>query len=179
MPQTPEQPAPAPDQSFTEYWLQAQHALGGFVRLHIRDHNLADDIIQEVARQATANFDQYDPSRPFVAWLIGIARQRMAEAFRKQGQRPIVFSTEAIESLSLAYADMQTEVSDRLAGLRACMDQLSDRHRRVLDLRYGRKLSSTQIAEQVGGSAGSVDVMIHRVRNALRLCINQHMESER
>ena len=177
MPDTHTQPDSAQQRTFTEYWLEAQHALGGFVRLHIRDHNLADDIIQEVARQATANFDQYDPSRPFVAWLIGIARQRMAEAFRNQGRRPIIFSTEAIESLTSAYTEMQGEVNDRLDGLRHCMDKLSDRHRRMLDLRYSRRHSSREIAEQVGGSASSVDVMLHRIRTALRKCIHQHMES--
>ena len=179
MPDDTSQPNPTDDRSFTEHWLEAQHALGGFVRLHIRDHNLADDIIQEVAKQATANFDQYDLSRPFIGWLIGIARQRMAEAFRKQGQRPVVFSTDVIESLSEAYADLQDEVSDRMEGLRTCMDKLSDRHRRVLDLKYARRLTSSEIAKQVGGSAGSVDVMIHRLRTALRKCIRQHMESER
>ncbi|MEM9020701.1 MAG: sigma-70 family RNA polymerase sigma factor [Planctomycetota bacterium] len=173
------QPEPAEERSFTEYWLEAQHALGGFVRLHIRDHNLADDIIQEVAKQATANFERYDPSRPFVAWLIGIARQRMAEAFRQQGQRPVVFSTDVIESLTVAYAGLQDEVSDRMDGLRQCMEKLNDRHRRVLDLKYARRLTSGEIAKQVGGSAGSVDVMIHRLRTALRKCINQHLESRR
>ena len=175
----PDQPDNAAERSFTEYWLQAQHALGGFVRLHIRDHNLADDIIQEVARQATANFDQYDRSRPFIAWLIGIARQRMAEAFRKQGRRPIVFSSEVIDSLTETYTELQDESSDRLAALRTCMEKLSDRHRRVLDLRYARRLSSKAIAEQVGGSTSSIDVMLHRVRTALRDCIRQVMEAAR
>ncbi len=179
MPEYPHQSDPAEARSFTEYWLETQHALGGFVRLHIRDHNLADDVIQEVAKQATANFDQYDPSRPFIAWLIGIARQRMAEAFRKQGRQPLVFSTDVIESLTAAYAGLQVEVTDRMDGLRQCMDKLNDRHRRVLDLKYARRLSSGEIAKQVGGNAGSVDVMIHRLRTALRKCINQHLESER
>ena len=170
---------PAPERTFTEHWLQAQHALGGFVRLHIRDHNLADDIIQEVAKQATEHFDSYDPSRPFIAWLIGIARLRMADAFRRQGRSPVVFSTEAVEALSLAYAELEDGVSDRLAALRSCMDKLNDRHRRVLELRYARRQSSSEIAEQVGGSAGSIDVMTHRVRSALRRCIEHKMESNR
>ncbi|MEM6506427.1 MAG: sigma factor-like helix-turn-helix DNA-binding protein [Planctomycetota bacterium] len=103
----------------------------------------------------------------------------MAEAFRQQGQRPVVFSTDVIESLTVAYAGLQDEVSDRMDGLRQCMEKLNDRHRRVLDLKYARRLTSGEIAKQVGGSAGSVDVMIHRLRTALRKCINQHLESRR
>jgi len=176
--QDPQHRPPA-DPVFTDYWLASQHALGGFVRLHVRNHNHADDIIQEVARQATEHFDQYDPSRPFIAWLIGIARQRIAESYRKQGTRPVVFSTDVIESLTDAYAQLQDETSDRLEGLRNCMDQLSDRHRRVIELRYSSRKSSTEIAEQVGGSAGSIDVMLHRIRTALRTCVKQYLESNR
>lgn len=170
---------PPPQTAFTEHWLRAQHALGGFVRLHVRDHNLADDIIQEVAKQATENFESYDPSRPFIAWLIGIARLRMVDVFRKQGRSPVVFSTEAVDALSQAYTEMEDEVSDQLAALRSCMDKLNDRQRRVLELRYARRQSSSQIAEQVGGNAGSIDVMTHRVRCALRQCIERHMGARR
>ena len=79
----PNQPEPAKPASFAKLWLQAQHALGGFVFLHVPDHHLADDIIQEVAELAAERFEQYDQSRPFIAWLIGIARNRIAQAYRE------------------------------------------------------------------------------------------------
>ena len=134
--------------------------------------------MQEVARQATANFDQYDHTKPFLGWLIGIARQRIADAYRAQNRRPIVFSSEIIDRFAKVYEQMEPEEDDRAEGLRICMDKLSDRHRRVLDLRYGRRQSTKKIADQVGGSPGSIDTMIYRIREALRHCINQHMEQE-
>ena len=153
--------------------------MGGYVCSHVTDHALAEDVIQEVARQATANFDQYDRDRPFVAWLIGIARQRIAESYRMQGRKPVVFSTEVVEALTAAYTQLQPEVNDQLEGLRLCMDKLSDRHRRAIELRYARRQSSAQIAEQVGGRASSIDVMLHRIRTALKHCVNQHVEDSR
>ena len=69
------------------------------------------------------------------------------------------------------------EEDHRAEGLRVCMDKLSDRHRRVLDLKYGRRQSTKTIAEQVGGSPGSVDTMVYRIREALRQCINQYMKN--
>lgn len=164
---------------FAELWLDAQHALGGFVCVHTQDQAMADDIVQEVARQATANFDQYDQARPFIAWLIGIARQRIAEAYRIQGRRPIVFSSEIIDSITDAYVDLQPEVDDRLDALRACMDKLSERHRRVIDLRYSRQLSQDQIADQVGSNGRAVNAMLFRIRTALRECVSKYMEDAR
>lgn len=161
---------------FAELWLDAQHALGGFVCVHTLDQAMADDIVQEVARQATANFDQYDQSRPFIAWLIGIARQRIAEAYRNQGRRPVIFSSDILDSISEAYVDLQPEVDDRLDALRACMERLSDRHRRVIELRYARQLSQDDIAAQVGSNGRAVNAMLFRIRTALRDCVNKGME---
>ena len=164
---------------FAELWFDAQHALGGFVCVHTQDQAMADDIVQEVARQATANFDQYDSTRPFIAWLIGIARQRIAEAYRNQGRRPIVFSSEIIDSITDAYVDLQPEVDDRLEGLRACMEKLSERHQRVIELRYARQLSQDQIAAQVGSNGRAINAMLFRIRTALRECVSKYMEDAR
>lgn len=133
--------------------------------------------MQEVARLATKNFEQYDQARPFLGWLIGIARQRIADAYRAKNRRPIVFSSEIVDQMTQVYEQIETEEDARAEALRHCMKRLSERHRRVLDLKYARRQSSQDIANQVGGSVGSIDTMIYRVREALRLCINQYLET--
>ena len=179
MTETPKQAAPAKPDSFAKLWLQAQHALGGFVCLHVPDHHLADDIIQEVAELAAERFDQYDHDRPFIAWLIGIARNRIAQAYRDKGRRPIVYSSEVLDSIANAYTTMQPTDDDRLDGLRQCMSRLSDRHRRVVELRYARQMTSEQIAEQVACSPRAVTSMLQRIRTALRKCVSQYVEGQR
>ena len=175
----PQQPAQPPERKgFAELWLTSQNTLGGYVCAHVPDPTLAEDVMQEVARQATANFDQYDHGKPFLGWLIGIARQRIADAYRAKNRRPIVFSTDIVDAFAKGDADLESEEDERAEGLRHCMDKLSDRHRRVLDLKYGRRQSTRTIAEQVGGSVGSIDTMIYRLREALRQCINQYMERD-
>lgn len=171
------QPEPT-QKGFAELWLKSQNTLGGYVCAHVPDHALAEDIMQEVARQATANFDQYDHSKPFLGWLIGIARQRIADAYRAKNRRPIVFSSDIVDSIAKVYVDLEPEEDDRAEGLRICMDKLSDRHRKVLDFKYGRRMSTKEIAGQVGGSPGSVDTMIYRLRDALRQCINHYLERD-
>ena len=179
MPVEPAQPETNQARGVAELWLDAHHAIGGYVCVHVQDQALADDIVQEVARQATANFDQYDPDRPFIAWLIGIARQRIAETYRNQGRKPIVFSSEVIDSITDAYVELQPEVDDRLDALRHCMDQLSERHRRVIELRYARQLSQDQIGAQVGSNGRAINAMLFRIRTALRECVSKRMEDAR
>lgn len=177
MPSSKSQQALSEDPCFTDLWLAAQRVLGGYVYLHLGDHFQTEDIIQEVARQATENFDQYDPSRPFTAWLIGIARQRIAEMHRKNNRKPIVFSSDLVDSISEAFVEMQPEIDHRIQALRECQGRLSERHLRVLELRYARQLSVEEIAEQVGGSTRSIVAMLHRIRVALRRCITRNLEA--
>ena len=174
-----DQPDHASPKSFAKLWMQTQHALGGFVCLHVPDHDLADEIIQQVAELAAEHFDQYDPDRPFIAWLIGIARNRIAQAYRDKGRRPIVYSSDVLESLTNAYIQRQTTEDDRLDGLRACLAKLSDRHRRVIELRYARQQTSETIAQQVGCSPRAVTSMLQRIRSALRTCVSNYMEAQR
>lgn len=127
---------------------------------------------------AAERFHQYDPDRPFVGWLIGIARNRIAQAYRVQGRRPIVFSSEVLDSVANAYIQMQPTEDARLDGLNACIAKLSDRHRRVIQLRYARQLTSEQIADQVTCSPRAVTSMLQRIRCALRKCVKQYMEAQ-
>lgn len=179
MTKNPDQPAPATPKSFAKLWMQNQHAIGGFVCVHIPDHHLADDIIQDVAELAAEKFEQYDQDRPFIGWLIGIARNRIAQAYREKGRRPIVYSSEVLDAITNAYTAMQPTDDERLDGLRECMSKLSDRHRRVIDLRYARQLTSEQIATQVSCSPRAVTSMLQRIRAALRQCVKQYMEAQR
>ena len=179
MKDTLNQPGPGKPASFAKLWMQSQHALGGFVCLHVPDHHLAEDIIQEVAELAAEKFEQYDQARPFIAWLIGIARNRIAQSYRERGRRPIVFSSEVLDSVANAYIQMQPTEDDRLDGLNACLAKLSDRHRRVIDLRYARQLTSEQIADQVACSPRAVTSMLQRIRAALRKCVAQYVEADR
>lgn len=164
--------------TFAELWSKSHHALGGFVRVHAPDPAIAEDIIQEVARQATEHFDRYDQSLPFTAWLVGIARQRIVDVYRERGRRPMIFSSEIVDSLSATFAQMQEQHDERIDGLRHCLDKLSERHRRVIELRYARHMSAQEIAENVGCSPRAVTSMQQRIREALRLCVSQYMEAQ-
>ena len=164
------------ERAFTKLWLESQYALGGFVRVQVKSHSDASDIIQEVAAQAATHFNQYYPTRPFSAWIFGIARQRIAEWYRKQNRTPVVFSSETIDILLPHLSALEAETSDRLEALRRCVERLNQKQLRLIDLRYSDQQSSKQIAQAVGSTPASIDVMLCHIRDALRRCINQRME---
>lgn len=178
MPDPPQHPDQAKHWNFTKCWLDSQHALGGFVRLQIKNYSDANDIIQEVAAQALKNFDQYDPERPFAAWLFGIARQRIAEWYRKQNRTPIMFSSEALDLILPALAQLKDSPSNRMEALSQCLSKLNEKQLLLIDLRYSHQLSSERIAAEVGSTPSSINVMLFRIRDALRRCIEHRLEAD-
>lgn len=148
--------------------------------MHVRDFHHAEDVIQETAKSAIDSFDRYDPSRPFVAWAIVIARQRIAEHLRKQGRRRgIPLSTDAIEALESAYVRLSEDADQRMDALRQCIAKLSERHQRVIELRYGRGMSPDKIAAVIQLSANAVNALVFRARKAIAACIDKQIGGAR
>jgi len=56
-----------------------------------------------------------------------------------------------------------------LADLHAAMDALSQRDRRLLEMRYAEDLTQAAIAQRLGIPEGTVKVRLHRARAKLRL----------
>jgi RNA polymerase sigma-70 factor (ECF subfamily) len=56
--------------------------LRAMVRRACRDAQDVDDIVQDVLLSLHAVRHTYDPARPFVPWLVTIARRRAADAMR-------------------------------------------------------------------------------------------------
>ncbi|MEM9345477.1 MAG: sigma-70 family RNA polymerase sigma factor [Planctomycetota bacterium] len=162
-------------QRFTDLWLENHDMLAAYVYMRVRDFHDAEDVIQEVARHAAGSFDQYDTAQPFGGWLIGIAKRRIADYFRKHGRSPVSLSDEAMDELADAHLDLTKTKDIRFDAMQACLARLSDRHRRAIDLRYGQALSPDVIAKRVGATTTAVNAMIYRIRKALADCINQRI----
>jgi len=164
---------------FTRLWMDNHRAIAAFIRMSVHDLHHAEDVLQEVATDASRNFDQYDADRPFAAWLIGIARQRIADHFRQSQRKPLAVSSEVADALAQAHVDLAGEMDDRLIALRKCMERLPERHRKLIDQRYDRGRSLGEIATTIGSNPKAVNALFTRIRKALQQCVEQRMEAKR
>ena len=58
-------------------WVSAQPTLMSFITAGVRDFHAAQDLLQDTAEAVAEGFDDYDPARPFTAWALGIARNKV------------------------------------------------------------------------------------------------------
>ena len=165
-----------PDQGqLAVLWTAAYPVVSAYIRAVVRDFHDGEDVLQDVARTTTERFEEYDPSRPFVPWTLGIAKFKLLQYRDKQSGRRLIADSEVLERLSQACDDSQTQMSEIRQALVNCIRALTPRAKRLLELRYVRDLKPQKIADQVGATSNAVSVALHRVREALRQCVERSM----
>ena len=156
-------------------WTNAQPAVAGFISSIVPRFQDADDLLQQVAIAIIKNYEKYDKDRPFVAWAIGIAKNEILMYHRKNSQSKLIFNTRAIETISEAYEKESATFDDIRKALDVCIKKLKGRSRRILEMRYISELSIPRIAQKLGMTHSAIYTFFHRIRLALRDCINRQM----
>ena len=174
-----EEPRTQPEE-LAAHWAKSQPLIAVFISSVVTHVHDVDDILQNVALVTARKFDQYDKNRSFAAWAIGIARNEIYKYYKDR--RTTILHTDAIEQIA-GIVESETvpgpdQTADRMRALRSCMERLKARWRTVLEMHYLRELSPARIAQQLDMSQANVFVILHRVRVALRQCVEQRLRQE-
>jgi RNA polymerase sigma-70 factor (ECF subfamily) len=123
----------------------------------------AEDIAQDALLRAWRRRSTLRDSERRNQWLATIVRN---EAFRQHARvNPDLTAT--VELLEGA-EDEQVLATVETADLHAALAGLSERDRRLLEMRYGEDLTQAMIARRLGIPEGTVNVRLHRARDKLR-----------
>jgi RNA polymerase sigma-70 factor (ECF subfamily) len=160
-------------------WTKAHPIVSAYFRASLRDFHQAEDLLQETAAVVAEKFTSFDPSRSFVSWVLGVARNKLLHHLRTHSNDRHVFDEATIREITDMYAALEPESSAMSAALETCIDRVSGRPRKVLEMRYIRELTPAKIAAQTGMNANAVAVMLHRIRRALRECIEKQLAALR
>jgi RNA polymerase sigma-70 factor (ECF subfamily) len=160
-------------EQFAALWTAAQPTISAFIRTLIRDFQHADEVLQRVAVTLVRKFDQYDPSRPFGAWAIGVAKYEVLYFRREQATDKHLFGDDIVEQIASRYELLSEEIDPVREALKHCLDELKGRSKKIIDLRYASGMRANAIAEEMTLSPGAVRMLLCRVREKLRGCIER------
>jgi RNA polymerase sigma-70 factor, ECF subfamily len=156
-------------------WGKAEASVQAYVFSAVSGFQDAEDVVQEVAMTVARRFHEYDPSRPFVAWALWLAKSQIVDHYRKRGRERLAFSDLLLDKIAAVLADRHEERPARQAKLEQCLEKLPPKSRRLLDLRYVEDNSIESVAQEIQSTAGSVRVMLFRIRNVLSRCIQSQL----
>lgn len=164
-----------PNLEFSDRWIKVQPSLAAYIRSAIRDAQHSEDVLQEVARGAIEQFSEYDRSRPFLNWVMGIARYRILNYYRSQRSEKLIFGESVLVAIEHGHIKVAPSISDREQALGDCLDRLGGRAKDVLVGRYSDGVSITQIAERIGTTPNAVSRLLYRSRLLLKECIEDRI----
>ena len=147
-------------------FLQHTDLIRGFIRGLLPDATLADDVLQETFLTVTRKAAEFEPGSSFPKWVCAIARYKVVEARRAARRGALLLSPQAIESL--AAAEEALEPDQRIEELASCVAELAPSMRRVIELRYERNHSPSEIAGIIGWKVEAVYVALSRAKRSLR-----------
>jgi RNA polymerase sigma-70 factor (ECF subfamily) len=124
---------------------------------------VAEDLTSETFLAVVRAEARPDPAPLSAPWIVGIARHKLADHWRRRGR----------EDRFLVRADVETEVDpwdatvDELLA-RSVLDRLDPDHRAALTFRYLDGLSVPEVATLLGRSVHATESLLVRARDAFR-----------
>jgi len=154
--------------------IYAVHAMGVFKQLRYLtgDPAVAEELAQETFAQAMTHHRRFDPGRPVVAWLHGIALNVVRKHWRKQRNTARAHERfEVVARIGTGGAgdpDSHHLRRERSRALHAVLDDLPPRWREAFVLRELQGLSTTEAAQMLGITAENLAVRVNRARTRIR-----------
>ena len=129
-----------------------------------------EDVAQEICLAVATSIDRYsDTGRPFMAFVYGIAFNKVADAHRSMA-RDKLSPVEDVPDTEVATITPEDAamVSAGSNTVRALLDSLSEKARDIVILRVFVGLSAEETAQVMGSTPGAVRVAQHRALAKLR-----------
>jgi RNA polymerase sigma-70 factor (ECF subfamily) len=164
--------------AFVSLWEASRPAVLGYITAAVVQYHDAQDIVQETAIAAASSYNRFDPTRPFLPWVLGIARHQILKHHERCGRaRVLLVSDQALRAAEDVILAMSSRVNPRIEALQQCLKLEHGRRRQVIAMRYAEEMPVTQISAKLGMTPGAVVALLHRVRRSLADCISQRIKA--
>lgn len=146
----------------------------GYLLARCRRPAVAEDLTAETFLAAVDAVRRDDPPAVSIAWLIGVARHKLVDQWRRESRE----ERHLLAVASYARAGEDDPWDERLdaLGARAALDRLAPHHRSALTLRYLDDLPVAEVAQLLGRSLHATEALLVRARSAFRRVYDGHLE---
>ena len=140
--------------------------------LVVRDAHAAEDIFQNVALTALAKEVTFDSDGALMSWAFITARREGIDWLRRQKNAPVSLDETILEVLEAEWADESLgQAEGRSQALRDCLNELPEKSRELLKLRYFDGQRCEEVASLLGAKLDAIYKRCSRLHNSLKDCI--------
>ncbi len=145
------------DRTHAELWRVATYLC--------RDRHMAEDCVQSAFLAAIESRDQWDPLRPLMPWLLGLLANRVRE-HRRRAQRAV--DPDRLPMVRQASPTERAEDSEFHEAFVQALGRVPEPHRTALERHLVHCIPAHEVAAELGVSAGTLRMRLHRGLEHLR-----------
>lgn len=158
---------------FVQLMTEFQPRLYGYILALAGNPDVANDVLQDANIVLWKHSSQFTPGSNFKAWSFRIAHFQYMAYRQKRLRDKVLFSDELISKLATEVKDVDDLYEQRKISLERCLEQMPERSREVIRLRYADELNVDQMAERLRRSANAIHQILFRARRWLINCVQK------
>lgn len=159
------------DEAFSVFYREHLDAVVAFFTRRVRDRELAFDLTAETFAAVVVSAGAYSGDAPPVAWLFGIARNKLRESLRRDRVADVARHRLGMEPIALddvALARVEERAGSGESDLTRALQELPEITREALLARLVQELQYGEIAARMRCSEQVVRQRVHRGLKQLR-----------
>jgi len=163
-------------QAFAQIVRKYQRPIYAALRRLVRQHEDADDLVQECFVRAYQHLHEFDLARPFYPWLYRIAINLAISFMRKRKRHVAVASVDVFPSVERG-PEAGSESQEFYQALEQAIARLPAEQRALVLLRTYEGMSYQEMSETLGLELGTVMSRLARAREKLRSWMRPYCET--
>lgn len=142
------------------------------IGIHMNDRHKMEDLAQETYLKAYSSIRMLRNPGSIRSWISTIARNTTVDWIRKKNVRP----DEVSINPSHAVTAEKTDDGNRKEIIRKVLTRLSPKDQEIIYLRYYRKASFSEIADELRTTPGAIRTRVSRIHSKIERSLRFHME---
>ena len=165
---------PVDQKIITSTLLRDRARLLAYIGAIVRDHHIAEDVLQEVSMLAMEKHETIRDEEVLPGWLRVTARFRSLKALEKRNRLPALMDSEMLDLMEPQWQQAdQLAIQETHKAMHECVDKLAPNAQKLIELRYGAGLTVKEIAHKFNRKADTLYKNFGRIHTALARCIRK------
>lgn len=161
----------ASEKEFISLLNQHQKIVYKVCNLYMDRHSEREDLFQEITLQAWKAYGNFRGDAKFSTWLYRVALNTAITFFRKEKNRPAIYSTDIVPDQP---EDIFDPIEEQVKAMYAAIGDLSKIDKAIVML-YLEDYSYNEIGDMMGITANNVAVKMNRIKVKLKEETQKHL----
>jgi RNA polymerase sigma-70 factor, ECF subfamily len=156
---------------------QSQADLSRYIYSLCQNKGDSEDILQDACLALWKKFDTYDPKQPFLNWAFRFAYYEVMK-FRDRQKKKITLCETTFKILAEEHSENIDILKVQRKMLKQCLTKLPESEKELINLRYGQRLTVTEINKMFSETGKKIYRAFERIRLKLYKCVDTKLTEE-